>query len=46
MRIVLGENSGLEDKWLMGCSDEALEVLATRMQGGVEDKTNQKAAFA
>lgn len=40
MRILLGKKSGLEDKWLMGCSDEALEVLASRMEESVESCAN------
>lgn len=30
-RILLGQKSELPNKWLMGCSDHALEVLADRM---------------
>ena len=29
-RIIHGKRSGLEDKWLYGCSDETLEILASR----------------
>ena len=29
-RIIYGKKSGLEDKWLYGCSDETLEILANR----------------
>ena len=29
-RVILGKRSGLEDKWLYGCSDETLEILANR----------------
>ena len=41
MRILLGKKSGLEEKWLMGCSDEALEVLASRMENSVEGRTSE-----
>ena len=30
-RILLGEQTGMSDLWLMGCSDLALEILAERM---------------
>ena len=29
-RILLGEETGMSDLWLMGCSDRALEILAER----------------
>ena len=29
-RVIRGEKSGLEEKWLYGCSDQALQMLANR----------------
>jgi len=31
-RLMLGKKSGLEDKWLFGCSLKALELLADRYE--------------
>lgn len=31
-RVLYGEKSGLEDKWLYGCSNEQLEILANRKE--------------
>ena len=31
-RILMGELSGLESKWRLGCSDETLEILSKRKQ--------------
>ncbi|XP_078351486.1 gamma-butyrobetaine dioxygenase-like [Oculina patagonica] len=31
-RVLYGEKSGLEDKWLYGCSNEQLEILADRKE--------------
>ena len=31
-RIIKGKKSGLEEKWLYGCSSEALDILADRME--------------
>ena len=33
-RLMLGKKSGLEDKWLYGCSLKALELLADRYERG------------
>ena len=32
MRILWGNKSDLDVKWLLGCTDKALEVLASRMK--------------
>ena len=31
-RVLHGEKSGLEEKWLYGCSNEQLEILADRKE--------------
>ena len=31
-RVLMGKLSGLENMWLLGCSDEALEILSKRKQ--------------
>lgn len=31
-RVLLGERSGLEDRWLFGCSNKELEILANRKE--------------
>ena len=31
-RVMLGEKSGLDEKWLYGCSQEALQILANRLE--------------
>lgn len=31
-RLMLGKQSGLDAKWLFGCSDEALKLLAQRSE--------------
>lgn len=31
-RVIFGERSGLESRWLYGCSDETLEILANRYE--------------
>jgi len=32
MRILAGQKSGLDEKWLYGCSRDTLEILANRME--------------